>query len=383
MLLDAAHRTLAACALAGPGEAVHALESPEALDRLLHSAPAHQLRPQVAARAGAPEGEARQALDAAAGAHRGRGLFLAAELRTLLAAVRAQGLPVVAFKGPAFAELVGEGAGMREMGDLDLLVEQHHVPRLVSVLAGLGFRPAVPPAALRSPYLWGATSELKIARAADGLLLEAHWRLAPPWFPAPVTVAQVQSCALERMFLGTPILWPAAEELFLAHVADAMKSCGCRLRWVGDLRALLRAHPSLDWGRVARLAAGNRALDSVRVALAVLGDVCEAAGTEGAIPDGALALAGEARARPRLREATREVMQRLADDVTALGAAAHFRWTLRTADRPLPAAFGIARYLCAPALPEMAGLETEARGAMRLHWRAMRRRVSRLTSSAR
>lgn len=332
---DPAHRLLAACALGverGP-------EAASAAASLYESAALHQLRPQLAARCPAAR-EALPSLAASAGAHAGHGRFLASQLAEVMRALHAAGVRAMPFKGPAFAMYLGEGPAMREMGDLDLLVEAAGLPGLLAALAAIGFE-----APRRSRWLPRSSSELEIHRPGDGLVVEAHWRLAPPWLAAPVSVAELFGGARERDFLGVPVSWPAPEGLLLAHIADGMKSCGCRLRWIADVAAILRAHPGIDGERVGAMASRNGALEMVGIALAALESVRAEAGSGELLPPALAALARRARGRSRPAAALQATLRRLARDVVSPSPLEHFTWALSIADHRPGAALTIARYL--------------------------------------
>ena len=391
--LDPELGALLACALAPAGvdlSSVLATACAAAFDddRILERATRYQVRPQLAAHvermalAGARAIQPR--LTTFAGAARGQGLLMAGELVRVLDGLRAAGVLVVPLKGPVFAELVGQGAGAREMNDLDILVQPHEVGAAVRALAPLGYTPILPPQALASPWLTRVTSEIGLLGHGDTMLVELHWQLSPAWYPAPCAVADVMARRRERTFLQGHVTWPAAEELFLVHVADALKSCGQGLRWIADLVQILRCHADLDWAHVREVAARRGGVNSVRVALAVARDLTHDTARMLDVPDLALALpppartlADEAERVPRLAAAVRSIRRRLHADAGMDGALPQFLWALRLADRPLRGAWAIARHLAAPSVADLAAMPPQGESDARLRWRALRRRTAR------
>ena len=69
-----------------------------------------------------------------------RDRFLREELATILERLAAQGVEVLLLKGAALAQTVYGGAGLRPMGDLDLLVHADAVQPALGTLAELGYR---------------------------------------------------------------------------------------------------------------------------------------------------------------------------------------------------------------------------------------------------
>ncbi len=391
--LDPELGALLACALASAGVDLSAVlatacAAPFRDERILERAARYQVRPQLAAHvegmALAEAGAIKAPLSAFASAARGHGLLMAGELVRVLDGLRAAGVLAVPFKGPAFAELVGHGAGAREMNDLDIIVRPGEVESAVRALAPLGYTPILPPQALASSWLTRVTSEIGLLGQRDTMLIELHWQLSPAWYPAPCTVVDVMARLRERAFLHGRVHWPAAEELFLVHVADALKSCGQGIRWIADLVQILRCHADLDWTHVREVAARRGGVNSVRVALAAARDVTHATARMLDVPDLALvlppparALADEAERVPRLAAAVRSIRERLHTDAELDGALPQFLWALRLADRPLRGAWAIVRHLGAPSVADLAAMPPDGESDARLRWRALRRRAAR------
>lgn len=396
---DAGHQLLLACALTPAGPAGYANVSRQAArvqrwDAFLASVEANQLHPQAAAHLSGPSApdsvsaDVRSFLAAAAHAHAGRALFMSAELVSILGALRASNIEAVALKGPAFAALSGDGLTSRELADLDVLIRPADIERAVSSLSSVGYECPLPPQAVASAWLPRATNELPLVARQGAVLLELHWRLAPSWFPAPVTADDVLATAGEREFVGFRMSWPHADQLFLIHAADGMKSGGCGVRWLADLLAILRVG-GIDWQRTRAIAERNDGLNNVRVALAVADALSSGLAASFERPDLALdlpasarVLAEEARANPRLARAVRVIRDRLRMDSRLVGATACFRWSLQVADRPTRIAASIARHASGPTIADLAAMPPEGLADVPLCLRAFRRRLKAIYRAA-
>jgi len=268
------------------------------------------------------------------------------------------------------------------MTDLDIVVQVCDLGKGAVSLEALGFESTLRPAAISSRWLAFASHELGFVRPQDGLTIELHWRQGPAWFPTPVVPDDAFARMAERDFLGAAILWPAAEELLLMHVADAMKSCGCGMRWMSDLVAILRCHPELDWEHlrdIARRRAGLATLATAMAALrAALAEASQALGEPIGfeLPQPARALASMADERPRLARAARAILARIASDTRETRALAHFSWAVQIADHRVAAAGAVARYLAGPAIPDLSTMTAADESALSLRWRALRRRLA-------
>lgn len=371
--LDARRCALFACALAPrEGDVAARFLSLPLDEEALRIAQAHQIRPQAAPLLGLQE---------LLGASRGRGLMMSAELLALLDALEAAGIRAVPFKGPAFAALVADGPALREMTDLDLLVDARDIPAAAAALIPLGYESALPRAALASPWIADSNHELALFRPADTMLVELHWRLGPAWFPAPCSLAEVFASLHAESFCGRAISWPHPAALLLAHVADGMKSGGRGIRWIADVARILR-RGDIDWAWVRSVAGKHGGLGVVAVALAALDAVCTEVATSLdqpsislPLPPAAADLAHAAHTRPRLAWALRALLARLASDAAPLSALQHFRWAAALSDRRVATAGAVARYLLRPATADLERPGAADESNARQRWNALSRRV--------
>lgn len=389
---DAGHQLLLACALAPARPDMSATvtrlaERVQRWDQFLASVRHNQLHPQAAAHLSgtapplAVPSDVGSRLAAAARAHAGRARFMTAELVAILHALRAANIAAVALKGPAFAALAGDGLTLRELTDLDVLIRPHDIARSVSALSSVGYECALPLQAVRSAWLPRATWELPLVARQGAVLLELHWSLAPRWFPATVSAEDVFANVDEREFAGVRVSWPQADQLFLLHVSDGMKSGGAGMRWLADLLAILRAG-GIDWPRARAIAKRHGGLNNVRVALAVAAAIAsELAGSLDRpdlaidLPASARVLGEEACANKRLARAAQAIRERLRMDSRLVGAIEHFRWSLQVADRRALVAGSIARYVSGPTIGDLVQMPPEGLCDVPLRLRALRRRL--------
>lgn len=395
--IDSEHIALLACALAPPGSVLDEALAPLVngafrWDRFARSTTAHRVRPQVWTAMGGLMGgtpgarEACDEVDSVTRVSAGHGLFMCGELVAVLDALRSAQIAALPFKGPAFAEFVGGGAASREMDDLDLLLPRANLGAAVRALETLGYRSSVPQHAIESPWLDDAGHELHLVREPDGMLIELHWRLGPPWYREACSPAEALAASAQRDFFTARIHWPSAEHLLLMHVADGMKSCGCGIRWVADVVAILRRHAHIRWDEVRAAAQRQGTMITLCIGLATVRSLCAELAVRLDIPDFALrlppaaaGLADEAVRRARPRRAIAAIHRRIASDAREIHPGANFSWALLVAERPAAAAAAIARYLCGPAIADMRELPEPAGSALGIRLRAMRRRFTRGT----
>ncbi len=129
-------------------------------------------------------------------------------LRTILELLGQQGIPVIVLKGGHLAEIVYGNFGLRPMEDLDLLAHWHDLGRLDGMLPA-GFRQTRPHLGVD-----GADHHVRYA-GPKGDVLELHWDLMDPLWPARFDVESLWAAASEVTLAGTSATVLSAEDLLL------------------------------------------------------------------------------------------------------------------------------------------------------------------------
>jgi hypothetical protein len=194
----------------------------------------------------------------------GHNLCLAGELLRILALLAEHGIVAIPFKGPVLAVAAYGGLGLRQSGDLDILVHERDIPKAEDLLRGRGYRPVESP----TPEVWGpGASRLRalmdynhvLVPREGGPIVELHWAFAEPYYgfhPDPGRLCE----RLRRIpLVGTPVPVLSAEDSLLILCVHGARHRWERLTWICDIAELNRAHPEMDWGRVLEEARGLRA----------------------------------------------------------------------------------------------------------------------------
>ncbi len=180
------------------------------------------------------------------------------------------GIGFVCMKGFASARTLYPDPDLRTTGDLDLLVRAADRDRLVTLLAGHGFRFAT--GGLKR---WGFISDASYAPfvSPDGLCnIDIHVR--PDSWPAHLSLTTERVFAAARTVSVRDGDWPvpAPEHAFALCIANAAKDKFgpfVALKLV-DAARIAAGTPALDWGEVAALARTGRFLKPARVFISLL-----------------------------------------------------------------------------------------------------------------
>lgn len=143
-------------------------------------------------------------------------------------------------KGVLLAERFYERPALREMIDIDLLVDQDRIEDAETVLRGLGFERYYPrydlSAAQRTNFMT-IQSAFAFIRKSDGAQLDLHWRtMQNPRF-LPVIDNGWKAMTVRDRAAGFPAL---AEDIHFTYVlAHGAKHGWSRLKWLADVARML------------------------------------------------------------------------------------------------------------------------------------------------
>lgn len=179
-----------------------------------------------------------------------RNALLLHELEEVVADLQREGVRVVLLKGVALALTVYESVGLRQIGDVDLLVHSEDISRAQAVLTRRGYSPDE--GEVRQGDLAAYESQAAWRRAGPvEFILELHWSLFDSPHHQVRGVAWFWQSACPT-YLGTREVWVLgieAQVLHLcAHVLLHHPHAMYQMRWLHDVAEILAAHATdLDW----------------------------------------------------------------------------------------------------------------------------------------
>jgi hypothetical protein len=222
-----------------------------------------------------------------------RMLQLSYELLGLISACAELGIVVVPYKGPALGAHVYGNVGLRQAGDLDLLVDRRDVTRTRALLLERGYRPRHELSRGGAEFMIRSRYSEEFARE-DGLRVELHWAFTNGDIGLPLGL-DVLSSRLRSIPLGGGVVpMFGREDLLLILCIHGCKHRWDRLEWLCGVAELLRASESeLNWevvmARAASLGVRRMLLLGLLLAHSLLDAPVPAAVVERARSDGAVA----------------------------------------------------------------------------------------------
>ena len=179
-----------------------------------------------------------------------RNLLLAGELVRIVRLFESEGVPVLAYKGPALAVSAYGDLSLRRFVDLDIVVRARDVRRAGELLRSLGFTLSDGLSESHEKFLLRRQHNIAYTRDAGRLIVELHWGLSSEKFAELPLSESVWERAETVAFGGGEVRCLSTEDLLLALCVHGTKHLWERLAWVCDVAELLNSRASLDWGSV-------------------------------------------------------------------------------------------------------------------------------------
>lgn len=177
-----------------------------------------------------------------------RNRLLLSSLLQAVECLQAHGIWAIPFKGPEMAPTIYGAIDVRVFHDIDLLVRRGDLLAARQVL--LEQRYDEPPGESvddMSESELASLYSLQFLRGDPAIELDLHWRVTWPHLSVRIEPEQLWANARPMRIESATIPTLAPEDLFLVLCAHGAKHQWSLLKWVGDVAALLRAHPEFDW----------------------------------------------------------------------------------------------------------------------------------------
>ena len=173
-------------------------------------------------------------------------LFMTGELIKILACLEAEGVRAIPFKGPTLALRAYGDVGLRQFGDLDILVHRKDVPRLKEILIAHRFtlRPELTKtqqaAQLRFDCAYNFESQ-------QGVMLDVHWNLVGRHFAFDIDINRFWDRLEPVTISGKQLMTLSTEDLLLVLCLHGFTHLWERLGWICDVASLIESRKDLNW----------------------------------------------------------------------------------------------------------------------------------------
>ena len=266
--------------------------------------------------------------------------------------LRDRGMRVAIFKGAVLAQMAYGQVGLRQAGDIDMLIDRAHFAEARQLLESQGYAmaPQLTDAQLSSHLSFHC--EIPFMRDDWFTIVDLHWGLAPRSFVFGLAADDVMSRLREVSLSGTMVATFCDEDMVLYQSMHGAKHLWRRLEWITSLAELIRASPAINWSVVLQRAEDAHATRMLGLGLRLVetfSDVqVETAILESVDPQGVMKILAT-----RIKEEMFTVAHTIKSTETN-------RFNFKVMDRKRDAIVSAVRALVVPTLPDWQALALPA-----------------------
>jgi hypothetical protein len=202
-----------------------------------------------------------------------RYLLLSAALLKVMEALHAAGIRALAYKGPALSALLYGDIALREMSDLDILIDRASFSASREVLTGLGYQPAFALSLKQEKARLRSDCECEFTASDHKVMVDLHWQVTAPHLAQRLHFDDLwdrrRAVTLGQKFVPTF----SAEDTALILAVHGGKHLWERLSLLADFAESLRQN--VDWQALKSRAREARAERMLFLALALAEDIFE------------------------------------------------------------------------------------------------------------
>ncbi|MCU1268955.1 MAG: hypothetical protein JWN74_249 [Acidobacteriaceae bacterium] len=213
-------------------------------DRVLKSAEHHRLLPALF-EAFTSQNQSLAELRERARNHAWRSLQFTAELKKIARCFKQHGIPFLAHKGPALAQVLYGDPARRQFGDLDLLVKPADVPQARTALVELGYEPGLRLSPVQENSYLHSGYEYVFGLNSEPNLVELQWQIVPRFCAIKFEMQALFERSIEIEVDGARIRTLGYEDQMLVLSVHAAKHEWAQLGMLRDIVTLARF--DLDW----------------------------------------------------------------------------------------------------------------------------------------
>ncbi len=198
------------------------------------------------------------------------------ELIRILGRFNEESLRVIPYKGPTLADLAYGDLGLREFGDLDLLIERESFQIAHCVMLEDGYEPEIELEAGQWRSFMATTNVLAYWHPGKEISVELHWELSPGYLPFPIDFTTLYGRREPSYPGGREVMTMSGEDLLLYLCLHGAKHGWERLSWIIDVGGVISRHADLDWERIISDVRGSGCDRTFGLGLALAREVTKA-----------------------------------------------------------------------------------------------------------
>ena len=194
---------------------------------------------------------------------------LSAELIMIIKVLEENRLDYISIKGPTLSQQLYQDITIRQICDLDILVNEKDLLKIAKLLQTLGYAPNLPLSLLGNRGFIARDNDFTFLHPTKKIMIELHWKLFPDRHKMPLDFTTLYQHATQINIQDKSIKVLSNEHNLLYLSLHASKHVFEQLKWVCDLDKLIRNTPDLDIYKVCINAQERNVLEPFILALLV------------------------------------------------------------------------------------------------------------------
>ena len=273
-------------------------------------------------------------------------LHLTSELLRITKALEANGICAVGFKGPLLSLAAYGEIGLRQFGDLDILIKERDFRRAQALLESEGYAIDRQLTAAQQSSCLLSDCELPFIHSDSDCVVDLHWELLPKRFPCALSQQDVFK-RLQTIEVGKNTLRTFSDEdLLLFLCVHGAKHLWSRLEWICSVAELIGNRQELNWATLVERARESYTLNRFVLGLMLATDIHPGLEIPGSVLEAMSGNESLRRCAKGIREKLFEVQAEKEDEI------AIFLFHLKAMDRKRDAVVGLLRSMLLPTVAD-------------------------------
>ena len=172
---------------------------------------------------------------------------LSAELINIVKTLNDQNLPYISIKGPALSQEIYQDITIRQICDLDMLVDETDLLLVADILSNLGYESTLPLSLLKNQGFISLDNDFTFLHPDKKIMVELHWKLFPTRHKMPLNFKTLYQDVKYITIKNQAITTLSIEHNLLYLTLHASKHVFEQLKWVCDIDRLIRNSPDLNF----------------------------------------------------------------------------------------------------------------------------------------
>jgi len=167
------------------------------------------------------------------------------ELIRIMRLLEENGIDALVIKGPTLTQLAYEDIGLRQFGDLDILIDEHDTYTAGKLMSENGHKPEIPIKYLQNHTYLKIAKDFSLVSELGTVLTELHWRLFEKKFN--IYTPERSKDEFQNVKINDFSIKTLPTELLLVYLClHGSKHAWERIIWICDIDRLLRSS-RIDW----------------------------------------------------------------------------------------------------------------------------------------